>query len=561
MRLRIACLTMLTVALGAQAAGPAPKPAAGPAANPAAGLITEDLLRGHIRFLASDVTEGRGTASRGDDIAMAYIAAQMEALGLKPGATDGSWYQRFDVVGINSHIPEVVSFRAGARSVTLKSHEDFIGVAGEQKADVTLDHAELVFAGYGIQAPEYQWDDFKDVDVRGKILLVMNNDPDHSVAGDEVLFKGKTRLYYGRWSYKYEQAARMGAAGAIIIHTEPSAAYPWQVVQTSWTGENFELPQEDEPRTRMKAWATEEASRRLAALGGFDLDELRAKAEKPDFKPVPLGVTLSLGIRSEIARKQTANVIGKLDGSDAKLKSEAVFYTAHHDHLGIKDGVQPGEDAIYNGALDNASGCAALLGIAKAMATQKPKRTVYFASVGAEEQGLLGSRYLALHPPLPAGRIAADINMDGLSIWGRTRDLTVIGLGKSSLDGLIEARAKKQGRTVVGDQFPDKGSYYRSDQFSFARVGVPGAYLSGGTEVIGKPEGWGKQQKEAFVKTDYHQPSDELHDWWNLAGGVEDAQLLFGLGLDVADAPKMPEWVKGDEFEAARQHAITEAAE
>lgn len=522
------------------------------AAGTAASLITPELLRGHIRFLASDFTEGRGTASYGGDIAMAYIAAQMEGLGLKPGADDGGWYQRFDVVGINSHIPDNIEFKAGSESLALKNREEFIGAAGEQKTDIAIENAELVFAGYGIQAPEYQWDDFKGADLRGKILLVMNNDP----SADEELFAGKTRLYYGRWSYKYEQAAHMGAAGAIIIHTDASAAYPWQVVQTSWTGENFELPQEDEPRTRMRAWATEDASRRLAALGGFDLDQLRAQAEKRDFKPVALGVTLSLKIKSEVTRKQTANVIGKLQGADPKLASEAVFYTAHHDHLGIKVDVKPGEDAIYNGALDNASGCAVMLGIARAMVTQAPRRTVYFAAVGAEEQGLLGSRYLALNPPLPAGRIAADINMDGASIWGRTRDLTVIGLGKSSLDLLIHKHATTQKRTVVGDQFPDKGSYYRSDQFSFARVGVPGVYLSGGTDVIGKPSGWGKQQKEAFVKTDYHQPSDELRDSWDLSGAVEDAQLLFALGLDVANARTMPMWTPGDEFEAARKAAL-----
>ena len=541
-RIVAAVFVSLLISLSALAAAPG-------------SLITPELLRGHIRFLASDLTEGRGTASRGDEIAMSYIQAQMEGLGLKPGAPDGSWYQRFDVVGIDSHIPATVSFTRGAQSVTLNSGSEFIGVAGEQKTDLALKDAEVVFVGYGIQAPEYQWDDFKDVDVRGKVLLVMNNDPED----DPKLFAGKTRLYYGRWMYKYEQAARMGAAGTIIIHTEHSAAYPWQVVHTSWTGQNFELPQENEPRARMKAWATEDASRRIATLGGFDLDQLRAAAEKRDFRPVPLGVKLSLAIHSEVLRQQTANVIGKLPGSDAKLAREAVFYTAHHDHLGLKPDVKSGDDAIYNGALDNASGCAVLLAIARQMAAgAPPKRTVYFASVGSEEQGLLGSKYLAEHPPLPAGRIAADINMDGISIWGRTRDLTVIGLGKSSLDGDIRRIAAAQKRVVVGDQFPDKGSYYRSDQFSFAHIGVPGAYLGGGIEVIGKPAGWGTQQKEAFVKTDYHQPSDELRDSWDFSGAVEDTQLLWQLGLRVANAPRMPQWTPGDEFEAARKRAMEE---
>ncbi|HVT36427.1 MAG TPA: M28 family peptidase [Nevskiaceae bacterium] len=523
---------------------------------PPSKLITADLLRGHVRFISSDLTEGRGTASRGDDIAMAYIQAQMESMGLQPGAPDGSWYQRFDVVGINSHIAPTVAFSHGGQSLVLNSGAEFIGVAGEQKSDLAISNAEVVFAGYGIQAPEYRWDDFKDVDVRGKILLVMNNDPED----DPSLFAGRTRLYYGRWMYKYEQAARMGAAGAIIIHTEHSAAYPWQVVQTSWSGENFELPQEHEPRTQLKGWATEDASRRIAALGGFDLDQLRAQAEKREFRPVPLGVTLSLAIHSQVKRQQTANVIGRLPGHDPQLAREALFYTAHHDHLGIKQGAAPGEDAIYNGALDNASGCATLLAIARAMASgPKLKRTVYFASVGAEEQGLLGSRYLAEHPPLPAGRIAADINMDGISIWGRTHDVTVIGLGKSTLDDDIRAVAAAQKRTVVGDPFPDKGSYYRSDQFSFAHIGVPGAYLGGGIEVLGRPAGWGAAQKEAFVKNDYHQPSDELRDSWDFSGAVEDAQLLYQLGARVADAPQLPAWTPGDEFEGARKRAIGQA--
>lgn len=519
--------------------------------------ITPELLRSHVRFLASDALQGRGTASAGDEAAMVYIASQFEGMGLKPGAPDGSWYQRFDVVGIDSHLPAGVQFSAGKKSLALKPLEEFIGVAGEQKADIALDNAEVVFVGYGIQAPEYQWDDFKGVDLRGKILLVMNNDPDHSATGDKQLFAGKTRLYYGRWSYKYEQAARAGAAGAIIIHTEPSAAYPWQVVQTSWTGENFELPQGSEPRTQLKAWATEDASRRVASLGGFDLDQLRAQAESRDFKPVPLGVKLSLKVRSEITRKQTANVIGMMPGSDPRLAQQALFYTAHHDHLGIKADAAPGTDAIYNGALDNASGVASLLGIARAMVAQgAARRSIYFAAVGAEEQGLLGSKFLAEHPPLPAGRIAAVINMDGASIWGRTRDVTAIGLGKSTLDTVVKRQATAQGRRVVGDQFPDKGSYYRSDQFSFARVGVPGVYLGAGTDVIGKPAGWGAQQREAFVKTDYHQPSDELRDSWDFSGMVEDAQLMFAIGRTVANARLMPAWVPGDEFEAARKEAL-----
>lgn len=520
--------------------------------------ITDDLLRAHVRFLAADFTEGRGVGSRGGAIAMAYIAAQMEALGLQPGATDGSWMQTFDMVRILSRAPESIAFKGSKNSLELKRTEEFIAESGVQQDRAVVENAELVFVGYGIQAPEYQWDDYKDVDVRGKILLMMNNDPDHTAAGDDKLFGGKARLYYGRWSYKYEQAARMGAAGVIIIHTTPSAAYPWQVVQTSWGGDSFELPQGDEPRIQVKAWATEEASRRIVAAGGHDLDVLRQAAERRDFKPVALGVQLSLELQNQLERTQTANVIGKLAGGDAQLAREAVFFTAHHDHLGVKLDASAGEDAIYNGAMDNASGVAALLSIARAATAleKKPRRTLYFAAVGAEEQGLLGSKYLAEHPPVPAGRIAADINMDAMNIFGRTRDVTVLGLGKSSLDQVIAPLAKKQGRRVAGDAFPDKGSYYRSDQFSFARVGIPGVYLKGGTEVIGKPAGWGKQQAEAYTEEDYHQPSDELNENWDFGGMIEDTQLLFRIGVEVANAPNMPVWNKGDEFEAIRLESL-----
>lgn len=527
--------------------------------------ITADELRGHVRFLASDLTEGRGTASKGGEIAMAYIAAQMEGMGLQPGAADGSWLQKFDLVGVTSEIPKEVKFTRGRESLALKNIEEFIGTAGVQKPEVKLSDAEVVFVGYGIQAPEYQWDDFKDADLKGKVLLMLNNDPEN----DPALFAGKTRLYYGRWRYKYEQAGKAGAAGAIIIHTEHSAGYPWQVVQSSWSGEEFYLPDDGSPKPLMTGWTTEDASKRLVQLAGMNLDELSAQAEKREFKPVPLGIKLSLNIKATLNRTQTANVIGKLVGGDPKLAREAVIYTAHHDHLGIsasKAGEDPKKDRIYNGALDNASGVASLLAIARSMSEQPrrkgaPRRTVYFAAVGAEEQGLLGSQYLAAHPPVPAGRIAANINMDGMSIWGRTRDLTVIGLGKSTLDKFILDLARAQKRTVVADQFPDKGSYYRSDQFSFARIGVPGAYVKGGTDVIGKPAGWGTEQQEAFVKTDYHQPSDELRDHWDFSGAVQDASLLLNLGLRVANAKDLQQWVADDEFEAIRQKAIADAAE
>jgi Zn-dependent M28 family amino/carboxypeptidase len=527
-----------------------------PAEKAAGGQITPELLRSHVRFLSDDLLEGRGPATRGDRLAQLYIATQMEALGLQPGAPDGTWYQPFDIVGVTSHSPETFTARKGGQSVDLKYHQDFIAVAGVQDPQGRLADAEIVFVGYGIVAPEYGWDDYKGVDLKGKVLLMMNNDPED----DPKLFAGKTRLYYGRWDYKYDQAAKMGAAGAIIIHTTPSAGYGWQVIQTSWTGEQFSLPHEGGPQLQVKAWVTEDSARKLARLGGQDLDALRAAAQKKDFRPVPLGATVSLDVKADVSKKQTANVIGRLPGSDPALAKEAVIYTAHHDHLGIRTDAKPGEDAIYNGALDNASGVASFLAIAKAIAhlPQAPRRSVIFAAVAAEEQGLLGAKYLAAHPPIPPGRLAANINMDGMNILGRTKDLTMIGLGKSSLDDWIHGIAALQGRKIVPDQFPDKGFFYRSDQFALARIGVPAAYFDAGTDVLGKPPGWGKAQQEEWEAKHYHQPSDELRPEWNLAGAVEDAQLYLYLGLKVANATALPAWKPGDEFEAARKKAIAD---
>ncbi len=551
-------LPLFLVLASAVPAAAAPPVTLTPAEKAAAAVIQPDLLRAHVRFLSDDLLEGRGPASRGDRLAQKYIASQMEALGLEGAAPGGGWLQPVDVIGITSKGPEVVTFRSGDKSLDLKPFEEVITFSPTETASPKIENAEVVFVGYGIVAPEYGWDDYKGVDLKGKVLLMMNNDPED----DPALFAGRTRLWYGRWDYKYDQAARHGAAGAIIIHTVPSAGYGFQVLQTSWSGEQFALPSEGEPKVTVQAWTTEDASRRLAALGGQDLDALRAAAQKKDFRPVPLGVTWSIAMANTVSRKQTANVLGRLPGSDPALAAQAVLYTAHHDHLGMKAGAAAGEDAIFNGALDNASGVSAMLATAKAMAAlpQRPRRSVIFAAVAAEEAGLLGSKYLAAHLPIPAGRVAANINVDGMSIWGRTRDLTMVGLGKSDLDDWILGLAALQGRKVVPDQFPDKGFFYRSDQFALARVGVPAAYFDGGTDIIGKPEGWGKAQQEAFEAKDYHQVSDELRPEWDFSGAVEDAQLLFYLGVKVANATALPAWRPGDEFEAARKKALAAEA-
>ncbi|MDH3255859.1 MAG: M28 family peptidase, partial [Acidobacteriota bacterium] len=363
--------------------------------------------------------------------------------------------------------------------------------------------------------------------------------------------------YYGRWDYKYEKAAEMGAVGAIIIHTTPSAGYPFQVVQTSWTGPQFEIPSTGEPRLQIAAWTTEDAMRKLFELAGHDLDAAREAAKSRDFTPLPLGITTSLRLTNELEQVETANVLGVLNGSDSSVSDEYVVYTAHHDHLGVGKPNDAGDD-IYNGALDNASGVSQVLAIAEAFTVlpEPPRRSILFAFVAAEEQGLLGSEYFAQHPTVAPGKMAANINYDGANIWGKTTDVTYIGYGKSSLDAVVDAFAAEQGRIVKPDQFPDRGYFYRSDQFNLAKIGVPAIYLDTGTDFVGRPAGWGKEQIDLWTETHYHQPSDELIADWNFDGIVDDVVLGFKCGYWVAQADAMPMWNAGDEFEAARVAAL-----
>lgn len=517
--------------------------------------ITESNLRSHIRFLADDLLEGRAPGSNGDKLAQKYVQAQFQGLGMKPAGPNGSWFQSVPLVGVKTAPPAKLTFNGDGKKLVLKNRVDYVVTTGKPEATAKIRDAELVFVGFGIEAPEFDWNDFKDVDLTGKVLVIMNNDP----AGDPELFAGNRRLYYGRWDYKYLMAARKGAAGAIIIHTTESAGYPYQVVQTSWSGEEFQLADNNDPKMEMRGWVTDDAAKKIASLSGKDLDALRKSAQSKDFVPVPLGVTMSIDLTCEIRKKNTANVLGLIPGSDAKLQNEYVIYMAHHDHIGVAETRDQTGDNIYNGAVDNASGVASLLAIAKAHATMKTptRRSVLFASVGAEEQGLLGSLFFAQNPTIKPGNMAAVINMDGINIFGPTYDVNFIGYGKSSLDQIVNEVAKFQNRIVTPDQFPDKGYYYRSDQFSLAKVGVPGIYLHSGIRVIGKPDGWGKKQREDWVEKDYHQPSDEYSDGWDLRGGVSDVQLLFYSGLKVANKTEMPEWNAGDEFEAARQRALS----
>lgn len=538
-------LPLLAAVLVALAATPVP--AQNPAA-PVEGLITPASLAAPLRHLASDEFEGRGVGSRGDRLARSYLATQFQLFGIAPGMPEGGYDQPVPIVGITA-IPDVpLTVKGPQGQGAFAAPEDYVVNAGRPDAETGWRDLEIVFVGYGITAPEYDWNDFKDADVKGKVLLVMNNDP----SSDSALFAGATRLYYGRWSYKYEEAARRGAAGVLVIHTTESAGYPFQVIQAKQGQEDFNLPfAGGEPTLALKAWCSDEAAHKIAAAGGHDLDALRAAAEKRDFRPVPLGVTATLVTRNSVRTIESGNVVARLEGRDPALRDEAVVVTAHFDHLGIGRPVQG--DSIYNGALDNASGCAALVNLALACARlpERPRRSLVFAAVTAEESGLLGSLHYSMHPTVPPKKIVANYNIDGINMWGPTRDVAMIGHGKNSLTALAAEVAKRRGRELVADPEVDKGLFYRSDHFNFARIGVPCAYFKAGGDFLDRSESR-RKVKQAYTTFHYHQPSDAFDDRWNLDGAVEDLRLLLECLLRTANDDAAPSWTPGDEFEKAR---------
>ena len=550
-------LSLLLLALGC--AGEPPSPGGAPSlpagVEEAEQRIESGFLLAEVRHLAGDAMEGRAPGTPGDRAARDYLARRLAELGCEPGF-DGEWQQPMEIVGVTSRMPESWSFSGpDGRTISVRFGDEYMGGSGVQRSEIAIDDAEIVFVGYGIEAPEEGWDDFKGTDLRGKLLLMLNDDPDW----DPELFAGERKLYYGRWDYKYESAARRGAAGAIIIHTTPSAGYPWIVVRTSWSGEQFEIPAGDEPRVPLKGWLTEEASRRLVRLGGFELDDLIRSARSREFRPVSLGVRTSLRFEAEIRQTETANVAGLLAGADPELAREVVIFSAHHDHLGIGEPDESG-DRIYNGALDNGVAMAQTLGVARAVAAlpHRPRRSMMFLFVAAEEQGLLGSKFFTQQPPFPPGRIAANINFELGNVWGPTRDVTIFGKGKSTLEDLLELAAAEQGRTVSPEKTVRAGWFYRSDQFSFARVGVPAIWFKSGSDFIGRPAGWGDETYARWIEERYHRPSDEVEEDWNLDGLVEDARLAFRLGLAVAEAEEIPAWYPGDEFEDERLRALAD---
>lgn len=513
------------------------------------GLINSDSLGAAMEFLSHDLLEGRGPGTRGDALTRLWLRTQMRMAGLEPAGENGSWEQPVRLVGITAKVDTPLTVTGPKGTTSFTTGEDFVTNAGRPDPKTSWDDAEIVFVGYGITAPEQDWDDFKDVDVKGKVLLVMNNDP----SSDPGLFAGETRLYYGRWSYKYEEAARRGALGAIVIHTTPSAGYPFQVIQSGSEQEDFWLPFKDgEPTLAQRAWCSDAAARRICELGGFDLDELRAKAEKRDFRPVPLGVTAKASTTNSVRELDSANVLGMIRGSDPELSKTFVVVTAHFDHLGIGP-ARSGNDTIYNGALDNASGTGAMIEIAKAIMAMKerPKRSILFTAVTAEESGLLGSLHFARNPTVPRRSMVANFNIDGINIYGPTRDIALIGYGKNSLTMLADVVARSRGRVLVANPEVDKGLFYRSDHFSFARIGVPSAYFKAGNDFYEKRE-TRRRAKLLYTSTKYHQPSDEYRAGWNLEGAVEDTRLILECMVRCANAPTEPTWTPGDEFEKLR---------
>ena len=511
-------------------------------------------LLADVSKIAGDEFEGRGAGSEGDRKARAHLAGRLAEMGYAPFFADGSYEQSVEIVGLTVKDPTDLQFStADGASVSYSFGDEYMIMAGMQEPGISVKDAEVVFAGYGIQAPEENWDDFKDVDLTGKILLLLNDDPDW----DPELFGGDRKLSYGRWDYKYASAARQGAAGAIIIHTTESAGYPWQVVRASNIGEQFELKAGDEARTMFNGWLSWEGSNELAALGGFQLEELIESARSREFRPVPLGVTASVDLAVEVTSKSTANVGGILRGSDPELASQLLVLSAHHDHFGIGEPDETG-DTIYNGALDNGVAIAETLAIAGAFATlpEPPRRSILVLFPAVEEQGSLGSRYFANSGVIHPGLLVANINIELGNVWGRTRDVIVYGLGKSELDDWLTEAAKAQNRNIRGEQDVKAGWFYRSDQISFARAGVPAIWFKSGVDFIGREPGWGEQQYADWIKYKYHTPGDEVEDSWNLDGLTEDARLAFRLAAAVANADVTPTWYAGDEFEAVRKASL-----
>ena len=542
--------------------------ASSPALAAAAESISAESMLQHIRNLAADSMEGRGPGTVGETRAVAYIENQFKALGLQPGNPDGSYTQKVEMIGYTPH--PTASFTAGGRSIPLRFPDDYVATARHNRPETKVEGSDIVFVGYGVEAPEYGWDDYKGVDVKGKTILMLINDPAVPAPGwtpkggettaedmehlDSTMFRGKAMTYYGRWTYKYEEATRKGAAAVFIIHETVPAAYGWNVVRSSNSIEALDVISPDaERRVPVEGWITLDKAKQLFAAAGQNFDSLHRLAITKDFRPVALNAKASVTVKTDVRRIDSKNVVAKLEG--AGKKDEYVVYSAHWDHLG--KGTGPG-DQIYNGALDNASGVATVLEIAKAFtkAAEKPSRSILFLMVTAEEKGLLGAKYYAENPLYPLAKTVANINVDGVNQWGRTTDFTVVGLGNSTLDDVLTDVLKADGRTVRPDPEPEKGFYYRSDHFEFAKKGVPALDPDAGVTYAGKDTAYGMTKRNEYNDRDYHQPTDEVKADWDLSGAVDDARVLFKVGYLVAQRDALPEWRQGNEFKAKRDSML-----
>ena len=535
--------------------------AAQPSAVPQATIDAQAMLN-RIKVLSSDEYEGRAPGTKGEDLTVKYLEDEFRKLGLKPGNTDGTYVQKVPLVGITASNSQPFTVTKGAQKQTFKWADDVVAWTKHVAEGASIQDSDLIFAGYGVVAPEFNWNDFKEVDVKGKTIIVLVNDPqvpdpaDRSKL-DAKTFNGNAMTYYGRWTYKFEEGARKGAAGILIVHETGPAGYPFSVVQGNLR-EKFDLvtPDKNMGRSAIEGWITLDTAKRILQMAGQDFDTLKKQSLGREFRPVALNLKASLGVRNTMRTLDSRNVLAKVEGSDPALKDQYVVYTAHWDHLGI--GAPVKGDTVYNGALDNASGVAQLLEIAGAVAKAQPqpKRSILFLMVTAEEQGLLGSQHYSVSPSYPLAKTLANINIDGVNQWGRTTDITVIGMGASELDDYLRDAAAQQGRTLRPDPEPEKGFYYRSDHFNFAKQGVPALYTDSGVEYVGKSPEYAKQKRDEYTNTDYHAPSDEVKPDWDLSGAVEDAQLLYTVGYRVANADRLPEWKPGNEFKAKRDQML-----
>jgi Zn-dependent M28 family amino/carboxypeptidase len=524
-----------------------------PAARDAMQNIDAERIRAHVKFLSSDLLEGRGTGQRGGDIAAEYISTQLALYGLQPAGDNGTFMQKVPMMGVTPADSSTFSFVSGDSKTDLKVLDQYVAYDQTQQPQSEVD-ADMVYVGYGIEAPEYKWDDYKGVDVKGKVLLMLVNEP---LSSDVNFFKGKALTYYGRWTYKYEEAARKGALGAILIHKTEMASYPWEVVRNSNSGEKSYLKLDGSPKLKVAAWVQYDVAQNLVQKAGMNLDKMITDAQSPDFHPVTLQAKLQAHMVSKLRPFEGNNVIAKLPGSDAKLKDEAVLYSAHYDHLGMRPDM-PG-DNIYNGANDNATGCAILMELGRSLSTsaKKPGRSVLFAAVTAEEQGLLGSEHLGKHTPIPAGKITLDLNFDDVPPLGTPEEVEVSGSERTTFYPTVQATAKDFQLQVRPDSRPEAGHYYRSDHFSLARVGIPSFSVNEGMKYKGHDAAWGAKQAEDYTANRYHQPGDEYRPDMDFTADAVIARFGLALGWQAADQAQLVGWEKGDEFAPARESSLS----